>query len=161
MKIITPNKKHLCDLGHYLSLKLIFMKFGTRGLSNDVISGTYQTFCEKLLSYWHCSWAHLFEYFNFDNWISNLTCSCKFWVFQNFDWGRERWIRTTSIKAIFYVYSLTINGCAASLLRFQPNLRVYCVVKCSKLVITSMINSFQTQAISLSRIFVDDFKWPI
>ena len=72
MKIITPNKKHLCDLGHYLSLKLIFMKFGTRGLSNDVISGTYQTFCEKLLSYWHCSWAHLFEYFNFDNWISNL-----------------------------------------------------------------------------------------
>ena len=78
MKIITPNKKHLCDFGHYLSLKLIFMKFGTRGLSNDVISGTYQTFCEKLLSYWHCSWAHLFEYFNFDNWISNLTCSCKF-----------------------------------------------------------------------------------
>ena len=36
---------------------------------------------------------------------------------------------------------------AFSPLSFQPNLRVYCVVKCSKLVITSKINSFLTQAI--------------
>ena len=48
MKIITPNKKYRCDLGHYLLLKLNFMKFGARGSSNDVISGTYQTFCEKI-----------------------------------------------------------------------------------------------------------------
>ena len=48
MKIITLIKKPLCGFGHYLLLKLNFMKFGARGSSNDVISGTYQTFGEKI-----------------------------------------------------------------------------------------------------------------